>query len=325
MLLRVVRGSVAPGREADFVAICRREVVAGARAPGLVGLFPGYRRVGGTDRFVLASTWESEDDARRTAGTARSTRASTTLADVATIDSVDEFEVGGPAFAGIVDAPGGIVRVTSAFIRPGRRGDLYAWLAAQGRATQSQRLLLGWAIGERDVDDRRQVVSVSVWPSPLVIEALADPGRTGTTLFASLDEFVTEAVVEQYQAIALDLPSEVADVTARRMVAARFAARHAADEASRRLTAAIASSAEMPHSVAPLGVPGASSDVPSWIMVARVSAGDYAAAERLISDSDGEIILTSREPGDDQWLGQPGAPVERGASSGRHWSASPAD
>jgi hypothetical protein len=274
MLLRVIRGRVATGRESEFLDICRRQVAERGRAPGLVAFFPGYRRVGGTEQFLLAATWQSDDDAVRSAGPAQNPSVVSVLGEVATVDSFEQFEVVGPTFSGLVDAPGGVVRLTSAFIKPGRRDDLYAWLAGRNRTatSQAQRLLLGWAIGERSLGERRQVISVSVWPSPLVIEALSEPGREGTSLFSAADEFVEETAAEQYQAISLELPHELADIGARRILAARFATREPADQASLALVNSIRSAAEVPISIAPLGAPGTARDVQSWILVARVSA-----------------------------------------------------
>jgi hypothetical protein len=327
MLLRVVGGTVAVGREAEFVDVCRGQVAAGARAPGLVGFFVGYRRSAGTERFILASTWRSEGDARRTTGTSRSFSASTVLAKIAHIDRIEQYELVEPAYGGIVDAPGGVVRVTSALIKPGRRDDLYGWLASQARASHAPSLLLGWAIGERDEGERRRVISLSVWPSPLVIEALTEPGREGLPLFAAVDEFVTDATTEQYQAVGLDLPRDVADPGSRRILAARFGERDAADRASLALSAAIASAREAAHSIAALGSPGTSRETRSWILVARVSSVDYAAAERLITDHGGEVVLTGPEADTDERERQPYADMDdrRRTPPGAGWSAAPAD
>ena len=52
-----------------------------------------------------------------------------------------------------------------------------------------------------------EIVAVSAWPSPLVIEAVADPGRTGAPIFADVDQFNADVVVEQYHALASICPT----------------------------------------------------------------------------------------------------------------------
>lgn len=296
MLLRVVRGRVARGRETDFIAVCRRQVSDGARSPGLMAFFAGYRRVDGTDEFVIASTWETEEDAARTAGEDGSPRAADALAGIAKIDSVDRYQLLEPTFRGIVDAPGGVIRLSRAVLRPERRQAFLAWLTARDPDLRRQRLLVGWALGEQVDGDATQVIAVTAWPSPLVIESLAEPGRDGTSLFAATDQFVTDTTVEQYTAIGLELPDELADISSRRVIAARFASRDAADAAAADLEKEVPSARETPIAVAALGAPGTAADVSSYLVVARVTGADYPVAERLIADHVGEVILTACEP-----------------------------
>src|SRR5687767_7515825 len=116
MSLRVVRGRVEPGRSSEFIDICRWQVAQGARTPGLLTFMGGYRRVEGIDEFVLASAWESQAAAELATGVDTNLRAAVNLRDVATIDSLDQYDLLPPLFRGILDAPGAVLRVTQARI-----------------------------------------------------------------------------------------------------------------------------------------------------------------------------------------------------------------
>jgi|SRR4051794_24420891 hypothetical protein len=296
MLLRLIRGNVAAGREADFVAMCRQQAIDRARAQGLVSFFTGYQPAAGHDKFVMAAVWDSEADAVQAGGDAHQPAIVAIFDGVATVESFDVYDIIEPAFRGVVDAPGGVVRVTTARVSSGGLKELLHWLVAQprGRASTTQRLLLGWALAQRQLGDSEEieVVAVTAWPSPLVIEAVAEPGRTGATLYADIDRFTDDVRVEQYRAVALELPDALSDVGSRRVIAARFDSGAAADAAAAGLHAALGSPQEANISVAPLGAPGAPADALSFIVVARVSISEYARAERLIAQLSGEVILS---------------------------------
>jgi len=296
MLLRLIRGNVAAGREADFVAMCRQQAIDRARAQGLVSFFTGYQPAAGHDKFVMAAVWDSEADAVQAGGDAHQPAIVAIFDGVATVESFDVYDIIEPAFRGVVDAPGGVVRVTTARVSSGGLKELLHWLVAQprGRASTTQRLLLGWALAQRQLGDSEEieVVAVTAWPSPLVIEAVAEPGRTGATLYADIDRFTDDVRVEQYRAVALELPDALSDVGSRRVIAARFDSGGAADAAAAGLHAALGSPQEANISVAPLGAPGAPADALSFIVVARVSISEYARAERLIAQLSGEVILS---------------------------------
>ena len=246
MILRVTRGVVAAGREAEFAAICRRQVSDLGRAPGLAAFLSGYRRIDGTDQYILAATWDSEDAAVQAAGAQDKPKVVERLDGVASVDSFEVYDLIEPAFRGMVDAPGGVVRFSTGRVSIAGRARFLAWLRnpPRDKAQQIQRLMLGWAIGERHAPDGEsvEVVAVSAWPSPLVIEAIADPGRQGAPLYAEMDEFAIDFHVDQYRALALDLPDDMADIGSRRVIAARFAARSAAEATAASLRAAMASS-----------------------------------------------------------------------------------
>jgi hypothetical protein len=300
MLLRVIRGVVDAGREADFVAACRQQVADGARAPGLAAFFPGYRRVAGADRFLLASTWDTEEDAVRVAGDVRQSRASEVLAGIASIESIDVYSVLEPAFRGIVDAPGGVIRVTTARVPNERRPQMSDFLNGRSRDRERsvERLVLGWCLAERTIDDEAtEVIAVSAWPSPLVIEAVSEAGRSGAPLTSDVDSFASGARVEQFRAVSLELPDELSDVGSRRLIAARFATRETAEGAAGALGEAFPSARDTEMSVAPLGKPGTAADDRSFVLVARVSSREYASAERLIGDHGGDVILSQTETG----------------------------
>jgi len=296
MLLRLIRGNVAAGREADFVAMCRQQAIDRARAQGLVSFFTGYQPAAGHDKFVMAAVWDSEADAVQAGGDAHQPAIVAIFDGVATVESFDVYDIIEPAFRGVVDAPGGVVRVTTARVSSGGLKELLHWLVAQprGRASTTQRLLLGWALAQRQLGDSEEieVVAVTAWPSPLVIEAVAEPGRTGATLYADIDRFTDDVRVEQYRVVALELPDALSDVGSRRVIAARFDSGAAADAAAAGLHAALGSPQEANISVAPLGAPGAPADALSFIVVARVSISEYARAERLIAQLSGEVILS---------------------------------
>ena len=297
MLLRVVRGRVLQGQEAEFVQISRRQLAQGARTPGLLAFMGGYRRVGGTDEFALISAWESDADTVHVNDGEGSPRVATVLKDVATIERVEQYELHPPIFRGILDAAGAVIRLSEARIRPGKRNALYAWLAEQDRQLHTTRMLLGWALGERVVDGEYQVTAASAWPSPLMVEALAEPGRADTSLFAAVDEFVEGISLVQYQAIELQLPRQLADVASRRVVAARFDSAEAAQDAREALTTGADSANEAGISVARLAsdAPAASGASDRHVLVARVSLADYLQAERLIADHGGQVILAADE------------------------------
>ena len=298
---RVTRGTVNAGREADFIGVCREQVGDIARAPGLVVFMAGYRRVGGADQFILATTWETEEDAQRSAGPKDRPLAVDRLEGIATVEHVDHYKVLDPSFRGIVDAPGGVIRFTSGKVARRFRQKMLTWLQnpPRSRAQDIQRLMLGWAVGERDGpdDDSIEVAAVSAWPSPLVIEAVADQGRTSEPLYAEVDQFASDFHVEQYRAISLELPDSMSDIGSRRVVAAQFPTHDAATMAASELASTVIVARDAQISVAPLGAPGTASDVRSFVLVARVAINEYARAERLISDNGGEVILSQPDRG----------------------------
>jgi quinol monooxygenase YgiN len=298
MLLRIVRGRVHDGRTSAFVDVCRQQVAEGARTPGLITFMGGYRRIGGGEEFVLVSAWESERAAASATGGRDSPRIAANLKDVATIESIERYQLRPPVFRGILDAPGAVIRVIHATVRPGKREALYAWLEQQDREIKTTRLLLGWALGERLVDGGYQVSAVSAWPSPLVIESLAEPGRAGMTLFAAVDEFIADPQLVQYQAIELQLPLGLADVGSRRVLAARFDSESAANGARDALTASAESASEAGISIARLASDTGLAVAPGTdrhVLVARISLADYPQAERMITDHGGQIILAADE------------------------------
>ena len=117
----------------------------------------------------------------------------------------------------------------------------HAWLG-DGRAASVRRTII-------------EIVAVTAWPSPLVIEAIADPGRPGSPLYSEIEDFATDFHVDQYRALELDLPDDMADIGSRRVLAARFTTRSSVDAAAVSLRAFVASSLGAQVSVAPLGDP----------------------------------------------------------------------
>ena len=174
------------------------------------------------------------------------------LADVATIEPVELYRLVPPFFRGLLDQPGAVIRLSSAVLKPGMRDALYKWLDQKEREIRATRLLLGWAMGERVVGDQLHLMAISAWPSPLLIEALAEPGRQGMPLFAEVEQFISDAVVTQYQAIELQLPARLSDVASRRVVAARFDSEEAAGRAREAISVACVSANEAGISVAKL-------------------------------------------------------------------------
>ncbi len=300
MLLRITRGTVASGRESDFIAICRQQVVDFGRAPGLVTFLSGYRRIKGADEYLLAATWESEDDASRTVCGGTKPTIVERLAGVASVESFDVYTVIGPPFRGIVDVPGGVVRFSSGLMPNSSRSRMQWWLKnmPRGRTQDIQRLLLGWAVGERPAReaDSTEVVAISAWPSQVVIESIAEPGDgPSAPLFSEIEDFISAFRTEQFRALDLDLPDALADIGLRRVVAARFDTRAGADAAAEALNAIVASPDDAQMSVAPLGASSARSSEGSFVLVARIATTDYARAERLIADQGGDVILSRSE------------------------------
>ena len=103
----------------------------------------------------------------------------------------------------MVDAPGGILRFSTGRVSNSDRDGLLAWLRnpPRDRVQDIQRLMLGWAMGERPAPDGEsiEIVAVTAWPSPLVIEAIADPGRPGAPLYSEIEDFATDFHVDQYR------------------------------------------------------------------------------------------------------------------------------
>jgi hypothetical protein len=256
----------------------------------------GFRRVGHDDEFLLASTWESSAAAAPVVG-ADDTQpyVATNLRDIAVVDHLDRYTVHPPVFRGILDAPGAVIRVIRAVIREGRRDDLYRWLFNKEREIRGQRMVLGWAMGDRPVDGRYDVIAISAWPSPLTIEAVAEPGRTGTAIFAAVEEFVTDITLEQYQSLELDLPQRLSDVASRRVLVARFGSASAANQARDALADTAKSAAEAGISVARAASAGGINDDDSHVVVARVSHAEWLDVERVIVDYDGQIIHAADE------------------------------
>jgi len=299
MLLRVIRGTVGVGRESDFIAICRQQVSDFGRAPGLAAFISGYRRVDGVDEFILAATWDSNEQAELAAGPEDKPKVVERLSGVATIRTFDVYTVLEPSFRGIVDAPGGVVRFTSGKVPNAARARMLAWLRTprRDRAADIQHLMLGWAVGERPTPDGEsvEVVAASAWPSQLVIEAIADEGRAEAPNYSEVDEFAADFHVDVYRAIGLDLPDAMSDIGSRRIIAARFASRDAADAGAAGLGTVVAQPKDAQISVAPLGAPGMASNDGTYVLVARVAINEFARAERLIADRGGEVILAQRE------------------------------
>ncbi len=295
VILRVAQGHVLGDREAEFVDICRRQIADGARERGLMGFLPGYRRVAGADRFVLASTWTTPDEMTRVAGEADRPLAAENLRGVAELESVDLYELREPVFEGILDTPGAVLRFTTATIREGRHDEWLSLGTSRLRQLVDGNLLLGWMVGVREGGDGgMEAALISAWPSPLVIEALTEPGQL-ITMFATTDRLMTDVRVEHFQAIELLLPDELGGRSTRRVVAARFNSRAEAQAARDGLLAIIADALDAPISVAPLGTPGRPQDPGEHVLVARIALAEYGRVERLIADHGGQMLLAANE------------------------------
>ena len=297
VILRVIRGHVLGDRESEFVAICRRQAAGSGRAPGLVGFLPGYRRVEGADRFLLASTWRSEEDMRRTAGETAHPNAVDNLRGVAEIDTVDVYELREPVYEGLLDTPGAVLRVTLATVREGRLEQMLREGAVRLRQLVDENLLLAWMVGVREVGSRLELVAISAWPSPLVIEALNEPGQL-MAMFAASNNLVTDVQIEHFQAIELQLPDEMSDISTRRVVAARFGSlgeAHAARDALLAIITPAADPGEAPVIVAPLGTASRTAEASDQLLVARVEVVEYGRVERLIADHGGQLLLAENE------------------------------
>lgn len=302
MHMRIVRGRVLDGHEPDFVALSRRLVPSEAWATRPVSFMAGYRRVEGSDRFLLVSTWEGEPPATET------------LAGAFDVERVDDCKQMGPSIAGIVDSPGAVIRLTEARLRSGKREALIQWLKAKEREMRGQRWMIACALGERtDSVGTDWLMSASGWASPLLIEQFGESDRpAAAALFADFDEFVTDFHVERYQAVELAL-STLAEAGARRVIAARFGSEREARSARSSLTRAVPSASRRGISVAHLSAAHDDRGEPC-ILVARVSFTDYPFAERMIADLGGQVVLAHDELGEDdpslegrESLGGPGS------------------
>lgn len=299
MHMLVLRGRVHDGHEPDVAELARRQVSAGSRTSGLIAFMAGYRRIERAERFVLVSTWESEQAALDIVG-ADVRHPALTAGGAIDIDRVDGYQLMTPAFAGTLDAPGAVIRFSEARIRAGREEALRAWLQAKRRELRGQQWLLARAMGERTAaDGSKWLACASGWASPLLIEQFGDSGRApGAALFADLDEFVTDFQAERYQAIELALSDALADGAARRVIAARFRSEDAAQHARSSLAESVASARENSISIARLS--GADDGTEPRILVARVTLNDYGRAERVIVDLGGQVILAHDERTSDE-------------------------
>jgi hypothetical protein len=293
MPLRLFCGRVIAGREDDFIDMLRRGVERESPAPGLLSYMCGYRREEGVDRFLLASAWNSEEELVAAVGKdpLRHPDALDKMAGVIEAEQIEHFELVRPLPAGILDAPGAVIRMSRAVVRPGRLEALLAFLARKQREIDAAKLLLGWMIGWRQRGDRMEWAGVSAWPSPLQFEAIADSGLADSMLFAELDELITDFRLEVYQAIELQLSEKLASWGGRRLIVARFDSPDAAALARQVLTERLGDGAGSDVTVARL----ASRAADAQVFVARVQLGDHAAAERLITDHGGEILYEADE------------------------------
>jgi heme-degrading monooxygenase HmoA len=294
MHMLVLRGRVRDGNQPDVVELARRQASAGNRTPGLIAFMAGYRRVARAERFVFVSTWKSERAALEIVGV-NGDHAARAARGAVDIDRVDAYRLVAPAFAGILDAPGAVIRLSEARLRPGRHAALRRWLEAKQRELRGQHWLMAWAMGERaDADGSQRLACASGWASPLLIEQFGNPGRAaGAALFADLDGFFADFHTERYQAIELALSDTRADASARRVIAARFRSEAAAQHARSSLAESIGSASENSMSVARLS--SAEDGTEPRILVARVTLGDYGHAERVIVDLGGQVILAHDE------------------------------
>jgi hypothetical protein len=296
MLLRITRGRVLPGREEHFIAISRQQVEQGARSPGLLAFMGGYRRIEGTDEFILVSSWLDDESVVRSVGDRpiEQPRSSDVLADVATIEQVDHYTMLEPIHRGMLDAPGAVLRYATATLQPGRLPDLLRWMKEKDREINATRILLGWALGHRVERGREVVASVSAWASPLQIEAVAEEGRAaGGALFAAVEQFVTDISVANYQAIELKLPAALADLGGRRLIAARFSSAEAAAEAKATLEQRFESAREAGVFTARLGSAGHQGE--QLVLVARITLAEHAHAQRQIVDLGGQVLYETDE------------------------------
>lgn len=292
MPLRLFRGRVTPGREEDFIALLRSGVEREAPAPGLLGFMAGYRRVdGGTEKFLLASAWESEADLRRSVGDDPLGHPNTVdkMAGVAEAEAIDHYNLVLPRPIGLLDAPGAVIRATHCYVRPGQLEPLKGWLARKGRQIDQANAMIATMFGWREGDGRIEGVGVSAWPSPLQYEAIADAGLADTILFHEMDDYVTDFEVEIYQAIELRLSPRLQELGLRRLIVARFASPESADQARQRLAD---TTEDADVSVASMG---GGSESHSQVFVARVELAQHAQAERLIADHGGQIVYEADE------------------------------
>jgi hypothetical protein len=294
MPLRLFRGRVLSGRETDFIDLLRRGVEREAPAPGLLSFMAGYRRVSGSDRFVLASAWDSEDDLRRALGADPIGHPNTLdkMAGVIEAEQIDHYELIRPVPSGLLDAPGAVLRVTRAIVLPGRFDALRTWLARKQREFTTAQMMLGWLVGWREREQRIEIAGVSAWASPMHFEAVADSGDAGRMLFTELDEYLTDFELEIFQAIELRLSPRLALLGGWRLIVARFESPNAAAGAREVLEEHLAPRSGAEVSFAPMASREAHE---AQVFVARVMLADHAVTERLIADHGGQIVYEADE------------------------------
>ena len=292
MPLRLLRGRVLAGHEEEFDARLRDGVESIAPAAGLQSFMAGYRRLEGQEKFVLASAWDSDEHLVRALGDdpLRNPRLFASIGGAAELENVEHYQLIRPLPAGLLDAPGAVLRVARAVLRPGRFEALLDWLERKEREINAAQLLLGWMVGWREREGRTEFAGVSAWASPLQYEAIADAGLGGAMLFADLAGFVTDFEVELYQAIELRLSARLQSLGGRRLIVARFDSPHSAAQARAGLIRAFVT-ADDDVSVARMA--GGASD--RQVFVARVQLADHARAQRLIADHGGQIVYEADE------------------------------
>lgn len=163
MILRVYRGRVIAGREAELDVFLRSEAVPGALSvPGLQSFQPGLRERAGQHELTIISTWTDFD---ALAAFGRGLDSPLAVPDAARLleeGRADHFELVSGGARGL---PFGAttLRVTRGTLRANMGPTFFTQARAQAEPHLDDAALIGLHIGRRMVEGAEEAVAVSLW------------------------------------------------------------------------------------------------------------------------------------------------------------------
>jgi hypothetical protein len=301
VLLRLLRGSIEPGREDRFVATVRTGVLRKlAPATGLLSLVVGRRVEGDRERFLIGSSWlglrDLHDAIGEDVGEAGATHA-WQFDGIAAVERIDHLDLLEPVDPGVLDAPSAVIRLIEARLRLGREEAFYAFMRERHAQLLRTRLLLGFQIGRQAEDGRERVAAISSWAESSALERIVEAGRRSTAMFAALDEYLEDVRIEEFEAVQPHLPLELHHRGARRVLVAEFVTPASAAAARDMLEQSFPESRQAGIVVAPLGSTDYALPAGRLLLVCRLALTNAAPAERQIAGLGGRLLHAAADIG----------------------------